>query len=92
MDLTSKYIALTDYIPLGKPSLSHFELKEDPLSLEKNDEQIKMDDDFIESMSHLAWVLWEGNRPDETPLGETKWGTLADMFIQMKGLEIKHYG
>ena len=38
MDLTSKYIALTDYIPLGKPSLSHFELKEDPLSLEKNDD------------------------------------------------------
>ena len=51
-----------------------------------------MDDDFIDSLSHLTWVLWEGNRPDETPLGETKWGTLADMFIQMKGLEIKHYG
>ena len=61
-------------------------------SLEKNNEQIQMDDDFIDSLSHLTWVLWEGNRPDEKPLGETKWGTLADMFIQMKGLEIKHYG
>ena len=61
-------------------------------SLEKNNEQIQMDDDFIDSLSHLTWVLWEGNRPDETPLGETKWGTLAYMFIQMKGLEIKHYG
>ena len=38
MDLTSKYIALKEYIPLGKPSLSHFELKEIPLSLEKNDD------------------------------------------------------
>ncbi|SVC19925.1 uncharacterized protein METZ01_LOCUS272779, partial [marine metagenome] len=38
MDITSKHIALTDYIPLGKPSLSHFELKEIPLSLEKNDD------------------------------------------------------
>ena len=61
-------------------------------SVEANDEQVKMDEEFIESVSHLAWLLWEGNRPDEKPLGETKWGTLADMFIQMKGLEIKHYG
>ena len=38
MDLTSKYITLTDYIPLSKPSLSHFELKEDTLSLEKKDD------------------------------------------------------
>ena len=38
MDITSKHIALTDYIPLGKPSLSHFELKEIPLSLEKKDD------------------------------------------------------
>ena len=58
----------------------------------EDDESIKLDDEFIESVSHLAWLLWDGNRPDETLLGETKWGTLADMFIQMKGLEIKHYG
>ena len=38
MDLISKYIALKEYIPLGKPSLTHFELKEDPLSLEKKDD------------------------------------------------------
>lgn len=38
MDQISKYIALKEYIPLGSPSLTHFELKEDPLSLEKKDD------------------------------------------------------
>ena len=38
MKITSNYISLKEYIPLGKPSLSNFELKSTPLELKnKND-------------------------------------------------------
>ena len=35
MKINSQYIALKDYIPMGKPKLSHFELKEKEISLDK---------------------------------------------------------
>jgi len=62
------------------------------------------DTEFVDSLHHLAWILWEGSNPDGSALGDallstkryglepnqTAWGDLANMFIQMKGLEIKH--
>ena len=38
MTISSKFIALKEYIPIGKPSLSHFELKEENLNLENKEE------------------------------------------------------
>ena len=38
MGIESKYIALKEYIPMGKPDLSHFELKSKILSLKNNDD------------------------------------------------------
>ena len=38
MLIKSKYISLNEYIPQGKPSLSNFELKEDLITLEKDNE------------------------------------------------------
>ena len=42
MNYTSKYVALKDYIPLGKPKLSNFQIIEGPLNLDqKNDVLVK---------------------------------------------------
>ena len=38
MTIKSKFITLKEYIPIGKPKLSHFELKEENLNLQNNDE------------------------------------------------------
>ena len=38
MKLKSKFISLKEYIPSGKPSLSQFEIKEEPLLLQKNND------------------------------------------------------
>ena len=38
MNSISKYISLKEYIPLGQPSLNHFELKEKKLSLKSADD------------------------------------------------------
>ena len=38
MTIVSKFIVLKEYIPVGKPLLSHFELKEETLNLENNQE------------------------------------------------------
>lgn len=38
MPISSKFIALKEYIPIGKPLLSHFELKEENLNLENKEE------------------------------------------------------
>jgi len=45
-----------------------------------------------EAVSHLSWIFWDGSRPDGKPLGTTNWEALTDMLIQMKGLEMTHYG
>ena len=45
-----------------------------------------------EAVAHLAWIMWDGSRPDGTSFGDTSWKTLVNMMIQLKGLEIKHYG
>jgi len=39
----SRYIALKEYIPLGKPNISQFELKEKKISLDTNDFIIEFD-------------------------------------------------
>ena len=39
MNISSKFIALKEYIPIGKPSLSNFELKQEILNL-KNKEEV----------------------------------------------------
>jgi len=46
MTISSKFIALKEYIPIGKPSLSHFELKEENLYLE-NIEEVLVNNKWI---------------------------------------------
>ena len=38
MYINSKYIALKEYIPMGKPILSNFELKKEELYLKNTDD------------------------------------------------------
>ena len=38
MSIESKYVALKEYVPMGNPSLSHFDLKSETISLKNNDE------------------------------------------------------
>ena len=46
MDINSKYICLKEYIPMGEPSLSNFELKTDKLVL-KNSEDVLVSNKWI---------------------------------------------
>ena len=45
-----------------------------------------------EVIEHVAWIFWEGKRPDDSPLGKTDWEKIGNMFVQMKKLEETHYG
>ena len=38
MSIESKYVTLKEYVPMGNPSLSHFDLKSETISLKNNDE------------------------------------------------------
>ena len=48
MSIESKYVALKEYIPMGNPSLSHFDLKSETISL-KNDEMNQLKSSIKES-------------------------------------------
>ena len=46
MSIESKYVALKEYIPMGSPSLSHFDLKSETISL-KNDDEVLVTNKWI---------------------------------------------
>ena len=43
MSIESKYVALKEYIPMGNPSLSHFDLKSETISLKNANLSAKFD-------------------------------------------------
>jgi NADPH-dependent curcumin reductase CurA len=59
MNISSKFISLKEYIPIGKPNLSHFELGEKDLNL-KNKEEVLVNNKWISVDPYMRARMTEG--------------------------------
>ena len=89
MSIESKYVALKEYIPMGKPSLSHFDLKSETISL-KNDDEVLVTNKWISVDPYMRARMTERkNYKPPFEIGRPMEGTAIGEVIESKSNNFK---
>ena len=89
MGIESKYIALKEYIPMGNPSLSHFDLKSETISL-KNDDEVLVTNKWISVDPYMRARMTERkNYKPPFEIGKPMEGTAIGEIIESKSNNFK---
>tara|TARA_B100001769_G_scaffold50814_1_gene36594 strand:- start:6978 stop:7985 length:1008 start_codon:yes stop_codon:yes gene_type:complete len=84
MSIESKYVALKEYIPMGNPSLSHFDLKSETISL-KNDDEVLVANKWISVDPYMRARMTERkNYKPPFEIGKPMEGTAIGEIIESK--------
>ena len=84
MSIESKYVALKEYIPMGNPSLSHFDLKSETISL-KNDDEVLVTNKWISVDPYMRARMTERkNYKPPFEIGKPMEGTAIGEIIESK--------
>ena len=89
MSIESKYVALKEYIPMGNPSLSHFDLKSETISL-KNDNEVLVANKWISVDPYMrARMTDRKNYKPPFEIGKPMEGTAIGEIIESKSNNFK---
>ena len=89
MSIESKYVALKEYIPMGNPSLSHFNLKSETISL-KNDDEVLVANKWISVDPYMRARMTERkNYKPPFEIGKPMEGTAIGEIIESKSNNFK---
>jgi len=89
MSIESKYVALKEYIPMGNPSLSHFDLKSEKISL-KNDDEVLVANKWISVDPYMRARMTERkNYKPPFEIGKPMEGTAIGKIIESKSNNFK---
>jgi len=89
MSIESKYVALKEYIPMGNPSLSHFDLKSETISL-KNDDEVLVTNKWISIDPYMRARMTERkNYKPPFEIGKPMEGTAIGEIIESKSNNFK---
>ena len=89
MSIESKYVALKEYIPMGNPSLSHFDLKSETISL-KNDNEVLVANKWISVDPYMRARMTERkNYKPPFEIGKPMEGTAIGEIIESKSNNFK---
>ena len=89
MSIESKYVALKEYIPTGNPSLSHFDLKSETISL-KNDDEVLVTNKWISVDPYMRARMTERkNYKPPFEIGKPMEGTAIGEIIESKSNNFK---
>ena len=89
MSIESKYVALKEYIPMGNPSLSHFDLKSETISL-KNDDEVLVTNKWISVDPYMRARMTERkNYKPPFEIGKPMEGTAIGEIIESKSNNFK---
>ena len=89
MSIESKYVALKEYIPVGNPSLSHFDLKSETISL-KNDDEVLVTNKWISVDPYMRARMTERkNYKPPFEIGKPMEGTAIGEIIESKSNNFK---
>ncbi|MDC0037318.1 NADP-dependent oxidoreductase [Alphaproteobacteria bacterium] len=89
MSIESKYVALKEYIPMGNPSLSHFDLKSEKISL-KNDDEVLVANKWISVDPYMRARMTERkNYKPPFEIGKPMEGTAIGEIIESKSNNFK---
>ena len=89
MSIESKYVALKEYVPMGNPSLSHFDLKSETISL-KNDDEVLVTNKWISVDPYMRARMTERkNYKPPFEIGKPMEGTAIGEIIESKSNNFK---
>ena len=89
MSIESKYVALKEYIPMGNPSLSHFDLKSETISI-KNDDEVLVANKWISVDPYMRARMTERkNYKPPFEIGKPMEGTAIGEIIESKSNNFK---
>ncbi len=89
MSIESKYVALKEYVPMGNPSLSHFHLKSETISL-KNDDEVLVANKWISVDPYMRARMTERkNYKPPFEIGKPMEGTAIGEIIESKSNNFK---
>ena len=89
MSIESKFVALKEYIPMGNPSLSHFDLKSETISL-KNDDEVLVTNKWISVDPYMRARMTERkNYKPPFEIGKPMEGTAIGEIIESKSNNFK---
>ena len=89
MSIESKYVALKEYIPMGNPSLSHFDLKSETICL-KNDDEVLVTNKWISVDPYMRARMTERkNYKPPFEIGKPMEGTAIGEIIESKSNNFK---
>ena len=89
MSIKSKYVALKEYVPMGNPSLSHFDLKSETISL-KNDDEVLVTNKWISVDPYMRARMTERkNYKPPFEIGKPMEGTAIGEIIESKSNNFK---
>ena len=89
MSIESKYVALKEYVPMGNPSLSHFDLKSETISL-KNDDEVLVANKWISVDPYMRARMTERkNYKPPLEIGKPMEGTAIGEIIESKSNNFK---
>jgi len=89
MSIESKYVALKEYVPMGNPSLSHFDLKSETISL-KNDDEVLVANKWISVDPYMRARMTERkNYKPPFEIGKPMEGTAIGEIIESKSNNFK---
>ena len=89
MSIESKYVALKEYIPMGNPSLSHFDLKSEKISLKNNDEVLVANKWISVDPYMRARMTERKNYKPPFEIGKPMEGTAIGEIIESKSNNFK---
>ena len=89
MSIESKYVALKEYIPMGNPSLSHFDLKSETISLKNNDEVLVTNKWISVDPYMRARMTERKNYKPPFEIGKPMEGTAIGEIIESKSNNFK---
>ena len=89
MSIESKYVALKEYIPMGNPSLSHFDLKSETISLKNNDEVLVANKWISVDPYMRARMTERKNYKPPFEIGKPMEGTAIGEIIESKSNNFK---
>ncbi|MDC0192290.1 NADP-dependent oxidoreductase [Alphaproteobacteria bacterium] len=89
MSIESKYVALKEYIPMGNPSLSHFDLKSEKISLKNNDEVLVANKWISVDPYMRARMTERKNYKPPFEIGKPMEGTAIGEIIESKSKNFK---
>ena len=89
MSIESKYVALKEYVPMGNPSLSHFDLKSETISLKNNDEVLVANKWISVDPYMRARMTERKNYKPPFEIGKPMEGTAIGEIIESKSNNFK---